>query len=73
MANIVVAKQTAHISHAGQRWRIIRGQAWDPSDPLVKAFPDLFAADGRVVHRSVPAVEQATAAPGEKRTTRRGA
>lgn len=71
MASIVVAQETVHVSHAGQRWRITRGDAWDATDPLVKAFPDLFASDARVVHRSERGVEQATAAPGEKRKTRR--
>ena len=37
------------------------GQAFDPKDPVVREYPWLFATD----------VEQATAAPGERRTTRR--
>lgn len=45
---------------------------YDPGDPLVKAYPEAFtprAVTSGVVE-SVP-VEQATAAPGEKRSTRR--
>jgi len=38
-----------------------RGDAWDSDDPLVRERPDLFEHP----------VEQATAAPGEKRSTRR--
>jgi hypothetical protein len=42
---------------------------YDPSDPLVKAYPWAFAprATGVGVVESV-SVEQATAAPGEKRS-----
>lgn len=48
---------------------------YDPSDPLVQAFPWLFSPEGEQVEEatlreSVP-VEQATRAPGEKRGTRR--
>ena len=47
---------------------------YDESDPLVRAYPWLFTADGvepaPALRESVP-VEQATRAPGERRTTRR--
>lgn len=36
-------------------------------DPLVMAFPHLFVAD----EVDAPVIEQATRAPGERRTTRR--
>lgn len=51
------------------------------SDPVVRARPDLFSADprycaalfGTVVPEGIGApVETATAAPGERRSTRRG-
>jgi hypothetical protein len=45
---------------------------WDADDPFVKAHPELFSATPIKVHRTVAVVEQATAAPGEKRSTRRG-
>jgi hypothetical protein len=49
---------------------------WDDSDPLVKAHPDWFTEDfAEQVNSSVPRkpeVEQTTAAPGEKRATKRG-
>lgn len=46
---------------------------WDGDDPFVRTRPDLFSATPLRIHRTVPIapVEQATAAPGEKRTTRR--
>lgn len=71
---IVVAVDTVNVSFNGQRWHIVRGSAWDASDPLVKAHPGVFTSDaGRHVHRTQTPVEQATAAPGERRTTRRNA
>lgn len=47
-------------------YRLNRTQAWPVDDPFVKANPDLFRADPSIVSSSV---EQATAAPGEKRAT----
>lgn len=45
-------------------------QIWDAADPFVVKRPDLFSSAPAHVHRTVPAkpaVEQATAAPGERR------
>lgn len=70
---IVVAVETVNVSHNGQRYHIARGSAWAADDPLVKAYPSIFASEaGRHVHRTQPPVEQATRAPGEQRATRRG-
>lgn len=48
------------------------GQHWPADDPLVRARPDLFSEDPRhglsfSVPPDDPSVEQATAAPGERR------
>lgn len=43
---------------------IQEGQAFDSSDEIVRLYPWLFEGVG-------DAVEQATAAPGQKRSTRR--
>lgn len=45
------------------------GDAWDADDPIVKAHPELFSDTPVTVHSSFGkrTVEQATAAPGEKR------
>lgn len=58
-------------------WRVVpRGAIVDSSDPIVKGRDSLFepvAATYSTVPASAPVepvVEQATAAPGEKRTTR---
>jgi hypothetical protein len=54
--------------------QVRRGEAWHADHPLVVANPDLFGDDPPDVlpRRWEPEVEQATAAPGEKRTSRRG-
>ena len=66
----------------GGRHTVHGGQHWAAGDPVVAAAPDgLFSPDARYgVSYSVPPaelaeppVEQATAAPGERRSTRRGA
>ncbi len=57
---------------------INRGEAWDADDPVVRSHPDWFTDQPPDVRRSSDQsteesaeapVEQATAAPGEKRTT----
>jgi hypothetical protein len=63
----------------GGRWDVRGGQHWPADDPVVQAAPALFSRDPRfgVSYSNPPAelaeapVEQATAAPGEKRNTRR--
>lgn len=70
--DIVYAKQTTHL--IGRGILIVAGEAWDASDPIVRERPDLFAADPSKVRSSRTDsgdVEQATASPGEKRSTRR--
>lgn len=51
---------------------------WAADDPFVCARPDLFADQPRKLNRTTavaaapPVVEAATAAPGDRRTARRG-
>lgn len=58
--------------------RTVKGEPWDADDPFVKARPQLFDAEPPFIRTTVArkaptmAVEQATAAPGETRNTRRG-
>lgn len=49
--------------------RVTAGEVWDADDPIVRRHPNAFRARPLDVHvrRSTPPVEQATAAPGEKR------
>ena len=56
--------------------QLSEGEPWASDDPIVLTHPDLFSSfppPPNFPRRSVAAVEQATAAPGEKRAyTRRG-
>lgn len=75
MANVVYAKS--------DRWLTPevftrRGEAWAADDPAVMGNPDAFTDDPeangtlrRTAPASPPVVEEATAAPGERRTVRR--
>ncbi len=61
--------------HYGEHGMLHEGDLWDAEDPVVRDHPewfddDLDSAAKRSVPREAP-VEQATAAPGEKRPTRR--
>jgi len=64
----------------GATFTIRRGQHWPAEDAIVKEHPGQFSDDPRygLAFSSPPAelseapVEQATAAPGERRAVRRG-
>lgn len=64
------------IAWNGLRIRLNPGDVWAAEDAFVRARPELFADVPPVVcgSGSVPVtrVEEATARPGERRTTRRG-
>lgn len=79
---IVYAKDTAQIPTKECGLVLVRqGEHWPASDPVVRAAPHLFTDDPRFGLRwsgdmppemnDAPA-ETATAAPGEKRSVRRG-
>lgn len=63
----------------GGRSQVWKGSHWPADDPIVLAYPDRFTRDSRygLQYTTPPAgyddppVEQATAAPGEKRNVRR--
>jgi hypothetical protein len=77
----VFAKGTGVTTVDGVRVNLTVGEAWDATDPVVGARPDLFSDQPQFVRRTAGGlvvtqraeVEQATAAPGEKRSTRRPA
>jgi hypothetical protein len=50
------------------------GEAWYADHPLVVDHPDSFSDEPPLIHPRnwTPPVEQASAAPGEKRANRRG-
>lgn len=63
---------------AGPTVQLIEGEAWDADDPIVQSHPDWFSPEPAVVRGTVPrkaaeapVVEQATAAPGERRSVKR--
>jgi len=74
-----VATQAVPDPSTGARGMVHKGTHWSADDPVVKTNPELFSDDPRWgLNYSVEPegydapVEQATAAPGEKRNTRRG-
>lgn len=80
--DIVYARWTTQVTTPdGGRHHVQGGTHWPAGDPVVAAAPaDLFTADPRFglsytvapPELAEPPVEQATAAPGERRNTRRG-
>jgi hypothetical protein len=60
----------ARISASVEDVIIREGEAWASDDPFVELHPELFTAAPARLRRTVAPVEQATAAPGERR--RRG-
>ena len=59
----------------GRRVRLTKDDPWRDDDPVVKAVPAFFVDEPSEVRTSLSrqstVVEQATAAPGEKRNTPR--
>lgn len=72
--HVVYANTTTTISEGPGFVTLTKGEPWDASDPIVKRHPDCFSDQPTRVQtsrRGWTDVEQATAAPGEKRTTKR--
>ena len=80
---IVYATADASVTDptSGTPGMVRKGTHWSADDPVVAAHPDLFDEDPRwglaysvepPGFRDEPPVEQATAAPGERRNVRRG-
>ena len=68
--NVKFCTSTCFVTVNGVRMRLAEGQAWHTSSDVVRQHPNLFVDEPRVL--GAPPVEQATAAPGEKRMVRRG-
>jgi hypothetical protein len=68
---VVYAKSTTSVmGEHGMVTRLTKGEPWDGDDPIVKQHPTFFADNPVLVKTSRKGwevVEQATAAPGEKR------
>lgn len=81
--DVVYATSTTHVTtREGGRLVVHKGEHWPATDPVVQAQPSLFSADARYGMRYTvepdgydapigAPVEQATAAPGERRTRTR--
>lgn len=63
--NTVIALVSAWVGHKGKSVMVLTGEAFDRNDPIVKAYPQFFGQPAAV---SRSRIEQATAAPGEKRS-----
>ena len=68
--NVKFCTSTTFVSVNGVRVRLVENQAWHADSDVVRQHPALFTDDPRVL--GIPTVEQATAAPGERRSVRRG-
>lgn len=62
--NIVVALISGWVRMKDESVMVLQGEAYAADHPIVKKYPHFF---GPHELRVAPAVEQATAAPGEKR------
>ncbi len=74
--NIVYATSTTSITNElGVSFTLHRGEVWNADDPLVKSRPHFFSKTPVVARVSngqgFENIEQATAAPGERRTVKR--
>jgi len=71
MAKLKFARYTASVGVPGNPTTFIveEGEAWDADDPVVLHNPHAFSDEPEQVHSSfgTRTVEQATAAPGERR------
>jgi hypothetical protein len=72
--SVVFAKSTCSIGgpHGGTV-DLVAGEPWDANDPVVQERPEFFSKKPvrvKTSGRGWMPVEQATAAPGEKRRTR---
>ena len=70
MGSIVVAVESATVNVGGIIRAVRKGDAWSAEADVVKAHPDLFTADPSQARGWTP--EQATRAPGERSSARRG-
>lgn len=66
------AKTTTTVNFDGRIVRLAEGDPWHATDPFVIARPELFSDLPARVYGTRAVVEQASAAPGERRTVKRG-
>lgn len=68
--NIVFAVSTTTVADGDVSVQLTEGRAYPADDPVVVRYPHLFRATPTVYTTRGVVVEQATSAPGEKRTIR---
>ena len=59
-----------NVGAEGVSFELVAGRAYTIDHPAVRQYPHLFSDEPTVYDWHGPVVEQATAAPGEKRATR---
>jgi hypothetical protein len=69
---IKFARTTASVGYNGRLIRVVEDDAWLADDAFVRTHPELFGDSPRNLFTADGRVEQATAAPGERRTSKRG-
>lgn len=68
ISGVYVAIETFHVNTNGQNLVVRKGDLASAENPIRKAYPDYFApVEDRIAFKDETAVEQATAAPGERR------
>jgi hypothetical protein len=67
MAVVIVRDSAAVSDGTGGIVTLHRGDAWDSEHPVVKLHPDCFTDQVPPERRGTRNIEQATAAPGERR------
>ena len=67
MSHVVAIGTLVTADRDGRRIRLQEGTVWEDSDPFVRFRPDLFRPLDEGKSAPKPPVEQASAAPGEKR------
>lgn len=65
--SLVFAAASAVFMHDGQLIRLNMDEAWLADDPVVRAHPDMFKDRPTHIRGTIDIIEQATAAPGERR------
>lgn len=74
MADVVYAKSNTSVTNEhGVIYQLKGGEAWDADDPLVHQHPNMFTPSPVKARTSQGWIETATAEPGKKRKSGRGA
>lgn len=68
ISGVYIATETFHVRTRDQTVVVRKGDLAAADSPIRKAYPEFFApVEDRIAFKDETAVEQATAAPGERR------